>query len=57
MFVLNQIKYHEEFEKGRMGGEALPPESNANRGTNQYMAAVLVFFPISLIRMIVHAEH
>ncbi|XP_027033423.1 LIM and SH3 domain protein 1-like [Tachysurus fulvidraco] len=28
---ISNIKYHEDFEKTRMGGEALPPESNANR--------------------------
>ncbi|TSK14613.1 LIM and SH3 domain protein 1 [Bagarius yarrelli] len=28
---ISNIKYHEEFEKTRMGGEGLPPESNANR--------------------------
>lgn len=44
MFVMNQIKYHEDFEKSRMGGEAPYPESNANRGINQYMAAVISHF-------------
>uniref|UniRef100_W5ULZ9 LIM and SH3 domain protein 1 n=1 Tax=Ictalurus punctatus TaxID=7998 RepID=W5ULZ9_ICTPU len=29
---ISNIKYHEDFEKTRMGGEALPSESNANRG-------------------------
>ncbi|KAI5617624.1 LIM and SH3 domain protein 1 [Silurus asotus] len=28
---ISNIKYHEEFEKGRMGGEALPAESNAHK--------------------------
>ncbi|XP_026887730.2 LIM and SH3 domain protein 1-like [Electrophorus electricus] len=28
---ISNIKYHEEFEKSRMGGEALPTESNANK--------------------------